>query len=81
MMRMFMMQGAFFLANKNKNIGKKGIIGIVVLVSLGFILKDLQDFFRQLHPNIYKQTGLSRTSTIFEIEHARDQYMACIDFD
>ena len=53
MMRLFMIQMIFSGANKAKKLTKMNKIMIVILVSLGFILKDLQSFFAEINPNIY----------------------------
>ena len=53
MLRMFITQLIFMAVSKNRKVGTRGKLGIVVLVSVAFLVKDLQLFLQSKSPNIY----------------------------
>ena len=53
MMRLILIQGGFELANRLCNLGNKGKISIILVISILFIAGDLVKFARERVDNIY----------------------------
>lgn len=77
-MRMIVMQGAFKLADRIKFFTKKFRIVLILLVNIGFMLKDLHNFNTYRRPNVYEQIGLTRAASVFQIEEAFSQHEICL---
>lgn len=78
MMRMIVMQIAFKLADSLRMLTKKFKILLILLVSIGFMLKDFNKFHSYRRPNVYEQIGLTRAASLFQIEEAFSQHEICM---
>jgi len=65
MMRLFVLQGCFAIAEKLKIINKKLKMLIIILVVLSFMMKDIIHFLKLRRPNVYEQIGLTRAASVF----------------
>ena len=65
MMRMVVLQGCFAVAGKLKVLNKKSKMFLIILVVLGFMVKDVGNFLKLRRPNVYEQIGLTRAASVF----------------